>query len=191
MSNAAPERPARYERSFGGMIGALLVLLLGLGAFVGLREANRLDPAPAVQPVDYVQPARFAQQEADFEVLTPTELPEGWIATSVRFDDTEDQWWHLGLLTADERYIGLEQAGRTVGAMVEDFVDEEAREGGEVEVEGRTWTTWTDPERDPGADPSTAPEGDLALVREGEGATTLVVGTVSQDALSDFVASLR
>lgn len=194
MSEAAPERPARYQRSFGGLIGAMLVLLLGVGTFVVLRDANRLDPAPSVQAVDYVRPAQFAQEEAGFEVLAPPELPEGWSATSVRFDDGDDgdeQSWHLGLLTADQRYIGVEQAERTVAAMVEDFVDVDARQGGEVEVRGETWTAWSDPGRDPGADPSTEPEGDLALVREDEGVTALVVGTVSQDALSDFVATLR
>ena len=191
MSEAAPERPARYQRSFGGMIGALLVLLVGLGTFVVLRDANRLDPAPPVEAVDYVRPARFAQEEAGFEVLAPRELPQGWSATSVRFDDGDEQAWHLGLLTAEQRYIGVEQAERSVAAMVRDFVDAEAREGGEVEVDGETWTAWSDPERDPRADPSTEPKGDLALVREEAGATALVVGTVSQDALSDFVATLR
>ena len=191
VSDAAPERPARYQRSFGGMIGALLVLLVGLGTFVALRDVNRLEPAPPVQPVDYVEPAQFAQEEAGFEVLAPRELPEGWRATSVRFDDGDEQSWHLGLLTAEQRYIGVEQAERSVAAMVRDFVDAEAREGGEVEVDGETWTAWSDPERDPRADPSTEPKGDLALVREKAGATALVVGTVSQDALSDFVATLR
>ena len=191
MSEAAPERPARYQRSFGGMIGALLVLLLGVGTFVVLRDANRLEPAPPVEAVDYVRPARFAQEEAGFEVLAPRELPEGWSATSVRFDDGDEQSWHLGLLTAEQRYIGVEQAERPVAAMVDDFVDVDAREGGEVEVGGETWTAWSDPGRDPEADPSTEPEGDLALVREGAGVTALVVGTVSQDALSDFVATLR
>jgi hypothetical protein len=186
------EQPGRYQRSFGGMLGGLLVLLLGIAAFVVLRDVNRVDAGAPVQPVDYVRPARFAQQQARFEVLTPRTLPPGWRATSVRFDPTaEVQSWHLGLLTAEQRYVGLEQAERSPAAMVADFVDDEADEGGEVDIEGETWATWTDPGRDPEADPSTAPRGDLALVREDGGVTTLVVGTVSQDLLIDVVASLR
>jgi len=174
------------------MLGALLVLLLGIGAFVVLRDVSRADPADPVRPVDYVQPARFAPQAARFKVLTPRELPEGWTATSVRFDPTADeQSWHVGVLTKDRRYIGLEQSERPASAMVADFVDEDAEEGGEVEVAGETWRTWTDPGRDPQADSSTAQEGDLALVRQNEEVTTLVVGTVSQDVLSGFVESLR
>ncbi len=186
------EQPGRYQRSFGGMLGALLVLVVGVGAFVLLRDANRADPGSPVRAVDYVGPAQFAQEEARFELLTPRTLPDGWSATSVRFDPTaEVQYWHLGLLTAEERYVGLEQAERTPSAMVADFVDEEADKGGEVAIAGASWTTWTDPGRDPEADPSTAPRGDLALVHEDSGVTTLVVGTVSQDVLTDFVASLR
>lgn len=186
------EQPGRYQRSFSGMLAALLVLLLGVGAFVLLRDANRVDPGAPVRPVDYAQPARFAQEAVPFELLAPRELAEGASATSVRFDPTaEEQSWHLGVLTAEERYIGLEQSTRTVDEMVADFVDADASEDGEVEVRGETWSRWTDPGRDPGADPSTAPEGDLALVREAGGATTVVVGTVSQDELTAFVASLR
>ena len=186
------EQPARRETSFAGLLGALLVLLLGIGAFVVLRDVNRVDPGSPVQAVDYAQPARFAQRVAEFELLAPRELPEGWISTSVRFeDDPEEQSWHVGLLTDEQRYIGLEQAERTVAAMVADFVDEEAVEAGEVDVDGTTWARWTDPERDPEADPAEASEGDLALVGETDGATTLVVGTVSQDQLTEVVASLR
>ena len=186
------EQPGRYQRSFGGMLGGLLVLIVGLGAFVILRDLSRAEPGGPVQPVDIVAPARFAQEEARFDVLTPRRLPDGWTATSVRFDPTtEVQSWHLGLLTAEQRYVGLEQAERTATAMVTDFVDEEAAEGGEVVIDGDTWTVWADPGRDPAADPATAPRGDLALVREADGVTTLVVGTVSQDVLTGFVASLR
>jgi Protein of unknown function (DUF4245) len=186
------EQPGRYQRSFGGMLGALLVLVLGIGVFVVLRDVTRVDPPDAVRPVDYVQPARFAQQAAEFQVLTPRALPEGWTPTSVRFRPTaDDQSWHVGVLTAQQRYVGIEQAERPVGTMVADFVDEDAQKGGQVEVAGRSWTIWTDPGRDPGADPSTAPQGDLALVREDGGVTTLVVGTVSQNQLAEFVASLR
>ena len=185
------EQPGRRQTSVGGMVGAMLVLVVGVGAFVLLRDVNRVPPGDPVRPVDYAQPARFAAEAATFELLAPPELPQGWIATSVRFDDTGDQAWHLGVLTDEQRYIGLEQAERTVEAMVADFVDEDAVEGEEVEVAGETWTRWADPGRDLDADPAAAAEDDVALVREDGGATTLLVGTVSQDQLADYAASLR
>jgi len=186
------EQSGRYQRSFAGMIGALLVLLLGIGAFVVLRDVNRVAPGNPVRPVDFATPAQFAQRAARFELLTPRRLPEGWIATSVRFeDDPEEQSWHVGLLTDEERYIGVEQAERAVGSMVDEFVDEDATEAGEVEVGGEPWTRWAEPGRDADADPSAASDADLALVREAGGATTLVVGTVAQDQLVQVAESLR
>jgi hypothetical protein len=110
----------------------------------------------------------------------------------VRFeDDPDEQSWHVGLLTEEQRYIGIEQAERPVAAMVEDFVDEDARQAGQVDVDGTAWTRYVDPGRDLDADPSEASDGDLALVRESGGATTLVVGTAPQDQLTEVAASLR
>ena len=186
------EQAGRYQRSFSGLVGAMVVLVLGIGAFVVLRDLNRVDPADPVRPVDYATPARFAQRAARFELLTPPALPAGWIATSVRFeDDPDEQSWHLGLLTDAQRYIGIEQAERPVAAMVDDFVDEDAEQAGEVDVDGVAWTRYVEPGRDPGADSSEPADGDMALVRETDGATTLVVGTVPQDQLTAVVGSLR
>ena len=186
------EQPARRETSFAGLVGALLVLLLGVGAFVVLRDVNRVDPGGPARPVDYAAPARFAQEAAQFEVLAPRRLPQGWIATSVRFeDDPGQQAWHLGLLTDEQRYIGVEQAERTVEAMVEDFVDEEATQQGEVDVDGATWSRWAEPGRDPDADVAEASDADLALVRQTGGVVALVVGRASEDDLTEVAASLR
>jgi hypothetical protein len=186
------EQAGRYQRSFAGMVGALLVLVLGIGVFVVLRDLGRVDPGGPGRPVDYATPARFAQHAAHFELLTPPRLPDGWVATSVRFDDNpEKQSWHLGVLTDKQRYIGVEQAERPVAAMVADFVDKDATDDGAVEIDGKSWTRWTDPGRDPDADPSVASEGDLALVRRSGGATTLVVGTVGEDELTAYAGSLR
>jgi hypothetical protein len=186
------EQAGRYQRSFSGLLGALLVLVLGIGVYVVLRDVGRVDPADPVQAEDYATPAKFAQRVAQFELLTPRRLPAGWIATSVRFqDDPDHQSWHLGLLTDQQRYIGIEQAEQPVAAMVADFVDQEARKAGQVDVDGTTWTRYVDPGRDPDADRTTASDGDLALVREAGGATTLVVGTVTQDQLTAVVTLLR
>ena len=60
------------------------------------------------------------------------------------------------------------------------YVDAAATQGEPTTVEGRRWSTWTDD------------GGDLALVREDGGTTTLVVGhDVPADELEAFVASLR
>lgn len=176
------EQPGRYQRSFTGMIGAMVVLLLAVGAFVLFRDLVRDDPADPVKAVDFEGPADYARGAAGFDLLAPDELPEGWIATSVTFtegSDEREQAWHLGCLTDERRYVGLEQADRPVSGMVEEYVDEEAVQGDDVEVAGRTWETWSDSGED------------LALVNDSGGVTTLVVGRVPQDTLEELITTLR
>jgi hypothetical protein len=173
------EQPGRYQRSFAGMIGAMVVLVLVVGAFVVFRNAVREEPGNPVEAVEIERPVEYARSEADFDLLAPDELPDGWIATSVRFTRGEEQGWHLGLLTDEERYVGLEQSPRPATDVVEEFVDEEATEGDEVTVGGESWQSWTDA------------EDDLALVREDGDVTTLVVGRVQQETLEELIATLR
>lgn len=173
------EQPGRYQRSFSGMIGAMVVLLVVVIAFVLFRDLNRNEPESPVEPVDYRQPASYAREAADFPLLAPRRLPEGWVATSVRFTGGRQQAWHLGVLTDKERYVGLEQSPKPAEEMVEEHVDPDAQEGPTVRVDGQTWQTWTDE------------GGDRALVREDESVTTLVVGRVDQDTLEELLATLR
>lgn len=168
----------RYQRSASGMVGAMLVLLAIVVAFVLLRDLNRNDPEGPGAPVDYRQIAGFAAEQAPFEVLAPERLPEGWRATSVGYTP-EPPRWHLGLLTGEGDYVGLEQAESTATSLVTTYVDEAATRDGEIGIDGRTWEVWTDD------------GGDTALVDEGEAVTTLVVGPVDQDLLAAYVRRLR
>lgn len=173
-------QPGRYTRSFGGMVGAMLVVVVLVVVFVVFRDANRDDLAPGARAVDYATDARYARQQAGFELLAPPTLPAGWRATSVRFVPGADERWHLGMLTDEDRYVGLEQADASVAAMVEMHVDPEATRGRAVEVAGDRWQTYRDD------------AGDLALVRREAATTTLVVGhEVPVEELVAFTASLR
>lgn len=170
----------RYTRSVNGMIGAMVVVFVVVVAFVVFRDAVRSDVYTSVENVDYVRPAAFAQEQAGFEILAPPELPEGWRSTSVRYTPGVDERWHLGLLTEEGRYVGVEQARSTERNMIEAHVDVEAQRGDAVTVGGERWQTWADE------------GGDLALVRRGEEMTTLVVGhEVPLERLVAFTASLR
>ena len=172
-------QPGRYQRSVPGMVGAMLVLVLVVGAFVTLREVYRDEPANPVRAVDYTKPAEYARGEAEFDLMAPATVPKGWMATNVRFVNGRDQSWHLSFLTEEGRYVGLKQQDQSADGMVEEFVDEEAEQGEDVVIRGQTWQSWSDP------------GGDLALVREGRDVTTLVLGTASPDVLEEFVRSLR
>ncbi len=170
----------RYQRSFGGLIGAMVVLVALLVGWVAFRSIFSDNPDSAVRVVDYRADLPAARAAADFDLVAPETLPTGWRSTSVRFTPLPKQAWHLGVLTDDENYVGLEQSDRSVRSMVEEYVDPQARRGGEVDVAGSPWTTYTDS------------GGDLALVRREGSTTTLVVGSdVAKSDLLSYTASLR
>lgn len=173
------EQPGRYQRSFSGMLGAMVILVLVVVGFVVFRDVNRNDPPSPVKAEDYLTPAKYARTAADFPLLAPKKLPDGWIATSVTFDQGKKQAWHLGCLTEDRRYVGLEQAHRPIPDMVEEYVDPDAEQGDDVTTGGETWQSWTDA------------GGDTALVRRGDDVTTLVVGQVPLATLETFIATLH
>ena len=177
MSGQTGGQPGRYQRSFSGMIGALLVLLLVIAGFVAFRAVNRNDVKDPVTPIDWRGPATYAREQADFEVRSPESLPDGWIASSARWTGGRDPHWHLGLLTEQRQYVGLEQEDRSLDDMVEEYVDPDAAQGKDVVIAGQTWESWFDDE-------------DQALVLEGDDVTTLVVGTVDRKTVEDFVRSL-
>ena len=112
----------RLSRS-SGLIGALLILLLVVVGFVLFRDANRTQPDNRVVEVDWRATATYARKEAEFDLLAPRRLPEGWRATSARFGAGDARMWHLGLLTDEGRYVGLEQAPDSPDTMVEQHVD--------------------------------------------------------------------
>ena len=171
------ERAGRYDRSFPGMVGAMIVLVLVVVGFAIFRDAGRDAPVTSVEPVDYLEPARYVRDQVDFPLLAPKQLPSGWVATSVRYTAGDEPSWHLGMLTQERDYVGVEQERRAASDMVADFVDKNATRGDDVTVDGETWQTWTDP------------GDDTAIVRQTGTVTTVVVGAVSESTLAAFVES--
>ena len=173
------EKPGRYQRSVSGMVGAMIVLVVLVVALVAVRNLLQDEPTSTVEPVDYRKTAEIGQEQVGFPILAPETLAEGWRATSVRLTPEPTPAWHLGLLTDQDRYVGLEQSRRTEERMVEAFVDRDAVKGDPVQVAGETWRTWTDE------------GGDTALTRVEDGVTVLVVGTPGLDVLTEFAATLQ
>lgn len=170
----------RYQRSAGGMVGAMGVLVLLVVAWLGFKTLTTEDPASPVRVVDYAQVVAPARKAADFALVAPPSLPQGWRATTVSFTDQSPQRWHLGVLTDQDRYVGLEQSDRSVRSMLEEYVDDEPTRGAAVDVAGRRWSTYTDS------------GGDRALVRREGRTTTLVVGhEVPRGELVSYAAGLR
>lgn len=162
------------------MVGALVVSVGIILVFVVAREVTRSDLPSPVRDVDYAKVADFARRQAPFDLVSPASLPHGWRATTVDYVDGEDARWHLGMLTDEEQYVGLEQTDSSTQSMLETYVDEDTARGEPVDIDGTRWSTWTDE------------GGDLALVRSESEAAVLVVGhRVPRDELVAFVRSLR
>lgn len=170
------ERAGRYQRSFSGLMGSMIILLIVVMAFVAFRGFNRDAPESPVKAIDYTEGLTEIRSVANFPVLAPVSLPEGWIATSARFIGRQPQSWHLGVLNEERRYLGLEQVeGASVRSMVTEFVDDEYEERDPV----GGWQAFA------GAD------GDNGLVRQGEGYITLVMGRLPFDELASYASSLE
>jgi hypothetical protein len=174
------QQGGRPQRSVGGMVGAMVFLVVLVIVWVGFRSVTSGEPPSPVQTVDYRSEASAAAKAADFRLLSPATLPRHWRATTVRFTPPPDTHWHLGVLTGEDRYVGLEQEAAGISSLVTQYVDKAARRERAVMVRGVPWQAWTDS------------QGDLALVRRTGRVTTLVVGhEVPRSTLTAYVASLR
>jgi hypothetical protein len=177
-----PERPGRYERSSAGMVGALIVTVLVILAFVAFRALNRTDLDVEPERVDYLAQVRFAQQDGQTpDLVYPARLPAGWYATNVRFSAGGAPEIELSMLTADDQYVGFVQSSASVPELLTTYVDPHPQAGGPVQIPGAIesrWDTWTDT------------GGDTALVTEHGQDALLVFGTVSKDRLEQLAASV-
>jgi len=163
--------------SIWDMVRSVVVLLVPILAFLGYQALVRKEPDP-LPPVDYAAAAAAARREAPYPLLAPAALPQGWRATSVRYTPGPQAHWHLGVLTSEEDYVGLEQLVAGPEAAVEAFAAETV-DVGTVTIDGATWQLRTDADEE------------VTLVRSRGEVTTLVTGTVSREVLVDYVESLR
>ena len=81
-------------------------------------------------------------------MLAPDRLPLGWKATSATYTRGVSPTWHLGMLTDDTKYVGVEEARESIEDLVEEHVDENAKRGKDVTIGGEKWQTWTDSDGD-------------------------------------------
>jgi hypothetical protein len=184
-TDEAVERPGRYQRSPAGMVGALLVTVLVILAFVAFRALNRSDLDVRPAHVDYLAQVRFAQgdtRSGRSELVYPARLPTGWYATHVSFSDGgAEPVIELSMLTGGDQYVGFVQSPETVSELLTTYVDPHPQARTVTSVEGSIaprWQTWTDS------------GGDTALAAQHGQDALLVFGTVSRDQLAQLAGSL-
>jgi hypothetical protein len=171
-------RKSFAEQSYGDLVRSLLMLLLLIAAvwFVGSFFTAEDEERP-VRRVDYSGQLSSARDRADYRVLAPRGLGPGWVATSVDVQSSGGTVrWHLGFLTPEEEYVGLEQGDLEPDQLAAAYVGD-LRPVGTTRAGGERWRVYEG-------------ETDAALVRRQGEVITIVVGTVSPDELSTFAASL-
>lgn len=157
--------------------------LAAIGAVVAVVVL--LVPRPdvaVVQPVEVAVAARGAQPEASFDLVVPA-VPQGWTATSVRFQrDSEDAvpTWHVGYLTAEEGYAALEVAAAATSAWVTDQTSDGER-AERLEVGGQSWQVLRSD--DPARTSLLLEQGDLTIVVTGSAVLDELV-TLAEAALA-------
>lgn len=174
------EQPGRYQRSTGGLIAAMVVTVVAVGALVVFRDLFRNDLAVEPEPVDYLATVEYAQ-ESDVQVVYPRSLPTGWIATTARLEPGERPAWGLGLLTEAERFVGVRQEQSSLDHLLETYVDEETNDLPEASLDSEVADTWQVFE-DEG--------GDRAYAAEVGQTVVLVYGSAPQEDLEQVVSDL-
>ncbi len=154
------------------------VILLGLWGFGKLFTQT---PEQPVSSVDYQQVVDDVRSSSDVEILAPPSLPEGWRATSARYEPGAGGTvgtWNLGVLTDDDQYLGVEQSSLSVERAFDRWA-EDGQDAGSADVAGQVWSV------------RVGPDDRTTYVTREDGRTTLVTGTVAPDRLEAYISSLR
>src|SRR3954451_24438114 len=129
-----PERPSRYDRSFGGLIAALIATVLFVAAYVGFRAFIREQPDVEPESVNYLSCVSDLQG-AGTTVVYPVALPAGWIDTSVDVELGQPPGWRIGMLTNGRGFVGLVQQDKAVDDLVTTYVDKVPIKGDDASPE--------------------------------------------------------
>ena len=166
----------RGRQTVRDMVLSMLVVT-GAVALLFLPWNHRnVDPVKVVDPAATVATAR---EVVSWPVLTP-HLPATWRCTSARIDSAGDAQpiVHLGYLTPETRYIGIEQSATKVTSFVHDAVVG-GQPAGTSTINGVVWTRYVSSD---GVQKS--------LVQSAPGATYVVNSQAEWPEIETFTRSL-
>jgi len=174
------------QATAGDIIRSLALIVIPL-AVIAIIFTNVPDDHP-VKEVDWQPVLATARKQAPFEVLAPTNLPEGWRATRVNWvpqgrpylngEASPRNLWQIGFLSPDDVYIDLNQGD----ARPQEMVDQQSREGtpdGNSVIAGQTWQRLV------------SPDGRTrSLVLHDPSATVVVSADLPYEALEAYASTL-
>lgn len=175
----APEKPGRYTRSTGGLVGSMIVLVLVVLGIVVFRGTFRETPEYEPADIDYLELVSSVQQ-AGLTPLYPPELPEDWFVKDASFVPGDRPSLDLVFSTDDERTAGLHQEDEGERELLTTYVGDGVTEDDDAELttDLATWTAWVDT------------DGDHAYTAQHGDNTVLVYSSGDPDALRSLVESL-
>jgi len=174
-------RAGRYNRSAGGLVGSMIVLVLVVFGIVVFRGTFRDTPTYEPDHVDYLALVTSIQQGAGLEPVYPATLPGGWYVKATTFNPGDRPVLELAMTTDEGHFAGMHQEDRSVDDLVDSLVGTDATEGDEVQLDSSvasTWQTFSDP------------DGDHAFAAQVGDDTVLVYGSAPEDDLRTLVESL-
>lgn len=168
---------ARGNPDPGDIFRSIAVLGIIVLALYGLGQFFTSEPDQVTASVDWKPAAESARTSADYTVLAPDELPDGWRATSARYDPATGRW-KLGILDDDDEYLGVEQSTDSMKSVLKRLADG-SEPAGSAKVGDRVWSVHAGP-------------GDrITYLAEIDGVTSAVTGTVEQADLEDYIVTLE
>ncbi|MCJ1677901.1 DUF4245 domain-containing protein [Streptomyces sp. APSN-46.1] len=136
------------------------------------------DDADPTRVVDYRVETITARRAAPYPLAAPVGLPKEWRATSVTYERTKANSWHLGFLDPQKQYVAVEQSSDATPGYLGKVTQQAKATGRTQQVAGVEWERWEGEKYD-------------ALVRRGDGYVTVVTGTASFDQLGEMAAALE
>jgi hypothetical protein len=138
---------ARLRQTAWDMVRSMAVVLVVV--FVIVLLAWRPEPE-AVKVVETAPTVALAAREAEFPVVAPSGLTQGWRPTSVRWEPTEqsksERVLHIGYVTPSDEYAQYSMAP----VVSERLLGEQTADGaptGTQAVGDETWQRWETDER--------------------------------------------
>ncbi|HWD77960.1 MAG TPA: DUF4245 domain-containing protein, partial [Kribbella sp.] len=174
----AYRRDKAKSQTVGNMVGAMVICLAVVAFLIVVTWRPKHEQVKAVEYTAQLQDARKAAPW----VRGPEPMPAGWTATSVEFraPQQEPMTWHLGTVTNEKKYVGLEQSNVTTPKFQVDKLGRTSDDGTSA-ITGVTWQRKILLDR----------KGENALVLVGSGVTTIVAGNAGYPALEAFASALR
>lgn len=136
-----PARGASHyaKGTAANMVRSMVVILaILLGWYFVAGQSNEQPP----EKINVAEAAEHRAQQAGQPFAHPEGLPEGWVATSVRYDAStgDAMTWNAGYTTPDDEHVSVRQAVDPGAEWLDVQTNDGADAGTLTTQDGRTWT---------------------------------------------------